>query len=164
MNEQKIEELKNALREILRLVAGRNAPLTPELRQAIAQVTEHVANRIQQLKQEGSPADELQPQRRPEPELQGSMPSSNVGAFGYDEERQRLLVRFLGDHPNKNGPIYGYDNVPKEIFDLFQKGAVPARTDGQNKWGKWWKGKHPSMGASLYTLIKNGGYPYQRLS
>jgi hypothetical protein len=164
MNEQRIEELKNALREILRLVSARNAPLTPELRQAIAQVTEHVATRIQQLQQQESPADELQPQRHPEPELHEAMPSSNVGEFGYDEDRQRLLVRFLGKYPNRNGPIYGYDGVPKVIFELFQAGAVPARTDGQNKWGKWWRGKVPSAGASLYTLIKNGEYPYQRLS
>ena len=76
----------------------------------------------------------------------------------------RLLVRFLGDHPNRNGPVYAYGGVPREVFDMFQKGAVPARTDGQNKWGKWWKGKVPSIGASLYTLIKQRGYPYQRLS
>lgn len=164
MNEQKIEELKNALREILRLVSARNAPLTPELRQAIAQVTEHVANRIQQLKQEESPADELQPQQGQPTELTQAMPSSNVEGFAYDDKTGKLLVRFLGKHPDRNGPIYGYEGVPKVIFDLFQAGAIPARTDGQNKWGKWWKGKTPSMGASLYTLIKNGSYPYQRLS
>ena len=62
------------------------------------------------------------------------------------------------------GPIYGYDGVPKVIYDLFQSGSIPARTNGQNRWGKWWKGKVPSLGASLYTLISQGQYPYQRLS
>ena len=92
------------------------------------------------------------------------MPSSNINSFGYDEDTGRLLVKFQGDYPQENGPIYAYGGVPKQIFDLFRRGAVPARTHGQNRWGRWWEGKVPSMGASLYTLIREGGYPYQRLN
>lgn len=99
-----------------------------------------------------------------QPEIAEAMPSSNIAAFGYDDKQGRLLVRFLGKYPNKNGPVYEYSGVPIEIFDLFRKGAVPARTDGQNKWGKWWRGKVPSIGASLYTLLKTQNYPYQRVS
>jgi hypothetical protein len=92
------------------------------------------------------------------------MPSSNVEGFAYDDKNNRLLVRFLGEHPNRNGPIYAYTGVPPVMFDLLRKGAVPARTDGKNKWGKWWRGKTPSLGASVYTLLRQGGFPYQKLA
>lgn len=98
------------------------------------------------------------------PELQQSMPSSNIHSFGYDEDTGKLLVKFQGDFPENNGSVYSYSGVPKVIFDLFQKGAIPARTDGSNKWGKWWKGKVPSIGASMYALIKSQNYPYEKIS
>lgn len=162
MNEERIEELKNALRQILKLISSRNRPMTPEIRSALSKVVEHVTNRIEQLRQEENPVEGLQPNQQ-QPELASGGPSSNVHSFGYDDKTGRLLVKFQGNYPQENGPVYAYGGVPKEIFDLFQKGAVPARTDGKNKWGQWWKGKVPSLGASLYTLIKNGPYPYQRL-
>jgi KTSC domain len=96
--------------------------------------------------------------------LNAAMASSNVSAFGYDDRNGRLLVQFLGDYPDRQGPIYAYAGVPKVIFDLFRRGAIPARTDGRNRWGRWWRGKVPSMGASLYTLIREGNYPYERVS
>lgn len=111
-----------------------------------------------------NPVETLPPAAAQEPQLAQGMPSSNVESFGYDDGTGRLLVRFLGDYPNRNGPIYAYAGVPKAIFKLFQAGAIPARTDGKNKWGAWWKGKVPSLGASLYTLIRNGGYSYQKIS
>ncbi len=165
MNEQRIEELKNALRQILAMVTERGK-VSQELRQMIAQVTEHVATRIQQLRQEEQePVEGMPPNISPEePQLNPSMASSNINSFGYDEDTGRLLVKFQGDYPQENGSIYAYGGVPKQIFDLFKKGAIPARTDGKNRWGEWWKGKVPSMGASLYTLIKEGGYPYEKLS
>ncbi len=161
MNEQRIQQLKLALAEFINL-ASQEGEITEELELMIAQVMEHVASRIQQLRQEEQiqGATVVPPQ---EPDLNPAMPSSNIESFGYDDKNGRLLVRFLGKYPNRNGPIYAYGGVPKQIFDLFRQGAVPARTDGSNKWGKWWKGKVPSIGASMYTLIKNGGYPYQRL-
>ena len=96
-------------------------------------------------------------------DIESSMPSSNVEGFAYDDKSGKLYVRFLGKHPNRNGPVYSYDNVPQPMFDLFRRGAVPARTNGQNKWGKWWKGKVPSMGASVYTLLRQGGFNYRRV-
>jgi hypothetical protein len=163
-NEAKIEELKNALRQIMMMVTERGKPLGEDLKMVLADVMQHVASRIQQLRQEGSPAEGMPPIGAPEPELNEGMPSSNIAAFGYDKDSGRLLVQFLGKYPNRQGGVYAYEGVPKQIFDLFRKGAVPARTNGQNRWGKWWKGKVPSAGASMYTLIKEGGYPYKKLS
>ncbi len=126
--------------------------------QALGELLKNILQIISEQGQETSltPPDKIS--------LSRPMPSSNVHSFGYDPKNERLLVKFQGDYPNQNGPVYGYDKVPKVIFDMFQKGAIPARTNGQNKWGKWWKGKVPSIGASMYTLIKQGGYQYQKLT
>jgi len=98
-----------------------------------------------------------------EASLEPSMPSSNVEGFAYDDKNGRLLVRFLGKYPDRNGSIYAYEGVPSNIFEIFRKGAVPAKTDGKNKWGQWWKGKYPSMGAAMYHVIRAGGFPYKKL-
>jgi hypothetical protein len=163
-NEQQIEDLKNALREIMQMVVQRGQPLTSDLKMVLSDIMNHVAERIQELRQQGAPTDGMPPAGQQPPELGNSMPSSNISKFGYDEKTGQLMVQFLGKYPNANGPVYSYGGVPKQIFDLFRQGAVPARTDGKNRWGKWWKGKNPSMGASMYTLIKNAGYSYQRVS
>jgi len=98
------------------------------------------------------------------PQMTQAMPSSNIDGFSYDDKNNRLYVRFLGDYPNRNGSVYSYENVPKVIFDLFKKGAIPAQTQGKNEWGQWWKGKLPSIGASLDSLLKKGGFAYNRVS
>ena len=152
--ESLIDELLAGIQDIL--VFGEI--LSDEFQGMIAQELETTLARIEELRA----ADVGGLINRP-PIGQG-MPSSNVEGFSYDDKNNRLFVRFLGEYPNRNGPVYSYENVPKVIFELFQSGAVPARTDGQNKWGKWWRGKSPSLGASLYTLIKTQNYPYQRLT
>ncbi len=90
--------------------------------------------------------------------------SSNVFGFKYDPKSGRLLVKFQGNKGSGEGPIYQYDGVPPNVYKTFAAGAVPARTSGQNKWGRWWRGKSPSLGAAMYSLIKMGGYPYRKLS
>jgi hypothetical protein len=166
MNEQKIDEIKNAVRELIQVIIQEGKPLSDKMKMNIALVMEQAAKRIQQLRQEEqqTPTDGLSPSQPQEPELSSPMQSSNVHSFGYDDKTGRLLVKFQGDYPQENGPIYGYSGVPKNIFNLFRQGAIPARTTGKNAWGRWWKGKNPSLGSSLYTLVKNGGYQYQKLS
>lgn len=164
MNEQKIEELKNALREILQMIAARNQPMTPQLKDALAQLVEHVGNRIQQLRAQESPAEGLQPQTQV-PQLQpGPYPSSNVNSFKYEPSNGTLFVKFHGKDSANSGPIYQYGNVPKFVYDVFSKGRVAPKTSGQNKYHRWIKGVTPSLGASLYALIRNGGYSYSRIS
>lgn len=158
---QNLEDLLSQLLRGIQDVIQSGEILTDEFQGVLAQELDYLTTRIDELR--GS-TDQIPPIPPAEPDLNPAMPSSNIGAFGYDEENGRLLVQFLGKHPDRNGPIYAYGGVPKQIFDLFQKGAIPARTNGRNRWGKWWKGKVPSMGASMYTLIKEAGYPYERLS
>jgi hypothetical protein len=104
---------------------------------------------------------ENQPQERNR-EVQGipqaPIQSSNIWGFSYEPADKKLYVRFQGDG------IYEYDGVPPQVFNLFQQGAIPAKTDGQNQYGRWWKGKSPSLGASLFELIKQRGYPYQKVA
>lgn len=162
MNEERINQIKEQIRELMRQITSIGEEPPEFIQDLLLQVLEKAQRQIQELRQQDQAGFTIN--GPPEPPIEPGMPSSNVEGFAYDDKTGRLLVRFLGQHPNRNGPIYAYSGVPKQIFDLFQKGAVPARTDGKNKWGRWWKGKVPSLGASLYTLIKTQNYPYQRMS
>ena len=129
-----------------------------ESQQALGQMLQNI---LQIIQQQGQQEPQVPAQQQP---LTEAMPSSNISEFAYDDKNNQLLVRFLGKYPNRQGPLYSYSGVPRVIFDLFQKGAVPARTNGKNAWGRWFKGKNPSMGSSMYTLIKQAGYPYKKVA
>lgn len=88
---------------------------------------------------------------------QAPLQSSNVYGFRYDPLKKRLTVRF------QEGSVYRYEGVPKLIFDMFAHGDGVAKTSGSNRYGRWWKGKNPSLGAALNELIKLGGFPYQKI-
>ena len=162
MNEQIIQELKDALREIVQAIISRGGPMSQEVRDMLAQVMEHVANRIQELRQEG-PVDGLEPAAIPELDP-GPFPSSNINAFKYDPDSGKLHVKFMGKDTADSGPVYSYEGVPKYIYDVFRRGAVGPKTSGRNKYHAWVKGVTPSLGAAMHALVKAGGYPYQRLS
>lgn len=157
-----MNELRQALALVIDLASQMIDELDDDTMNALSELINIASERLDELDQ--SPVDGMPPIGPEAPELEQAMPSSNVEGFAYDDKTGRLLVRFLGKHPDRNGPIYGYEGVPANIFDIFKKGAIPAKTNGKNKWGKWWQGKYPSMGAAMYHLIRAGGYPYQRLS
>lgn len=83
--------------------------------------------------------------------------SSNIYGFQYDPRDNKLRVRF------NNGGVYEYDNVPSFVYKMFSRGAIPAKTTGQNQWGAWWVGKNPSLGASFHELIRDH-FPYARVA
>lgn len=99
----------------------------------------------------------IPPQGNADGILQAPLQSSNVYGFRYDPLTKRLTVRFQG------GSVYKYEGVPKQIFDMFSVGDGVARTKGSNRWGRWWIGKNPSLGAALHDLIKLGGFPYTKV-
>lgn len=104
--------------------------------------------------------DERFPQQRDQTQdgvQQAPLQSSNVWGFNYNPKNGKMLVKFQG------GSLYQYDNVPPAIFKLFSVGAATAKTTGFNRFGRWWKGKSPSIGAAMHQLVKEGGYPYRRL-
>jgi hypothetical protein len=190
MNEQRINELKRSLAEFFNLL--RDEEITDELEARVIQVLEHVANRIQELRQE----DQMEAQAdqgiqeaenviqnpegqqgsggggggvpitpEPIPEIEPAPhESSNIEGFKYDPKSGKLYVRFLGKYPNRNGSVYSYEGIPKNIFELIYRGAVGPKTSGKNRWHKWTRNVLPSHGAAIAHLIKAGGYPYKRLS
>lgn len=84
--------------------------------------------------------------------------SSNIWGASYDPKSGKMKVRFQG------GSEYEYDGVPKAIFDAFIHGNAEARTNGQNQYGRWWRGKNPSLGAAMNQYIKAGNFNYRRLN
>ena len=156
MPEQQIEELKNALRLIMQMVADRGQPLSPELRGMLEQVIAHVGNRIQEIRSATPPPAKLNMRR--------THPSAQVHSFDYDPKNQNLYVKFQDKWPGQNGPVYAYNGVPPSIFSLLARGGVAPTTTGKNRWHAWKKGVTPSLGAVMQHVIKAQGFPYQRLT
>lgn len=163
-----MNEWRDALRELLQAVANRiqsGNPLPRELKIALAQLMERVAERIDQEGMQGQGGPQIPPIPNEQPQLEpGPFPSSNVNAFRYDPTTGTLLVKFHGRETADSGPTYRYENVPRNIYDVFSQGRVAPRTSGQNRYHRWVRGVTPSLGASLYALIREGGYPYQRVA
>ena len=123
-----------------------------------------IANAIEEINQTEQAPIEL-PNAPPAPEVtQGEHPSSNIEGFKYSPEKKELLIQFHGPYPQAKGPIYSYQNVPAYIYDVVSRGSVGPRTTGANRYHSWQKGVTPSLGASVYALIKNAGYPYERVA
>ncbi len=170
MNE--LQQLQNLLNELLRelnaaLQSGRS--LSYEHQGLIAQQLEWLTSRIDELSGQENAADELPPGPPPPPPGvppldPGPFPSSNVNSFKYDPKTQQLFVKFHGKDSADSGPVYQYQGIPKNIYDVFSRGRVAPRTSGQNQYHRWIEGVTPSLGASLYALIREGGYQYQRMS
>jgi hypothetical protein len=161
-----LQQLEEALREILaglqEAIQAREF-LSEEFQEQIGQTIDALTNRIDELRSE-NPVEGLQPTSET-PQLEpGPFPSSNVNAFKYNPKTQQLFVKFHGKDSADSGPVYGYQNVPQNIYDVFAQGRVGPKTSGQNQYHRWIKGVTPSLGASLNALIKEGGYPYQRMS
>lgn len=97
--------------------------------------------------------------------IQGSqIRSSNVFGTSYDPQQQKLLVKFNGKNTREGGPLYEYDGVSPQMAGVIENGLIPAKTNGRNKFGSWWQGKTPSLGASVNEMLKNSGIPYRKVS
>jgi KTSC domain len=108
---------------------------------------------IEQLQRMMPPGEPLVVDGIPHADLQ----SSNVWGAAYDRKSGKMRVRFQG------GSEYEYDGVPENIFNAFIKGNAVARTTGHNQYGRWWRGKNPSIGAAMNQYIKQGNFPYRRI-
>jgi len=191
MNE--IEELEDILDAILRgvqeiLQSGETIPL--DFQRIIAEEINFLTADIDRLYAE-QPTDELPPideieaeqetianeiappaQPPTTPPTGGDIPSltpaphpsSNINSFRYEPETQQLYIKFQDKYPGTDGPVYKYSGVPQNTFNIFQRGSVAPRTSGANAWHRWEQGKAPSHGASAYALIREGGYPFVRMS
>jgi hypothetical protein len=155
-----LDQIVDSIEEIL--LSGEEIP--DEIQGMLAEEIEVTMREIAELQSQIVPEKVLPTAPPPTQQPQGQIQSSNINRFAYDPKKRQLFVKFQGDFPQENGPVYQYQNVPEEIFEVFRRGAIPARTNGRNRWGKWWVGKTPSLGATFYQTIRNGGYPYQRVA
>ena len=152
---QQLEQLLNQLLSGIQETIQSGEILSDEFQGMLAQELGYLTNRIDEIKSAEIPVL---------PPLEKAMPSSVINAFKYDPKKGNLLVQFKGKFPNEEGPIYSYENASPQIFNLFKRGAIPAKTDGLNRWGSWFKGKNPSMGSSMNVLLKGLGLPYTKLT
>jgi hypothetical protein len=147
--------------QIWNLSGGNEQAFTDYLRQIPDPALNSLLTNPTQLRSIIRRLQENQPQERSR-EVEGipqaPLQSSNIWGMAYDQRNRKAYVKFQGDG------VYEYDGIPPMIFELFRRGSVPAKTNGQNQFGKWWKGKNPSLGAAFFELIRNGGYPYQKIS
>ena len=161
-----LQELERLLQELLagiQEVLQSGEILSDEMQMEIARQLEYLTSEIDRLRAE-NPVEGLSQETPVPPLTPGPYPSSNVNAFKYNPKTQQLFVKFHGKDSADSGPVYGYQGVPQYIYDIFSKGRVAPKTSGQNQYHRWIKGVTPSLGASLNALIKEGGYPYQRMS
>jgi hypothetical protein len=154
---RQLEQLLRLFLQTIDEVQSSGEELSDEFQGQLAEFLDLLINRIAKLKEEeritvGTPID-------PAPH-----PSSQINAFAYDPKTQQLRVKFQDKYPGQNGPQYQYEGVPPFIFDVFRRGAVAPKTSGSNAWHRWKKGVTPSLGAAMNSLIKAGGYQYQRLA
>jgi len=154
-----LQELLNGIQDVLQS----GEILTDEFQLLLAQELEYLINEIDRLRAE-SPVETLTPQTEMGELQPGPFASSQVNSFKYNPNTKQLFVKFHGKDSADSGPVYGYQNVPQHIYDVFAQGRVGPKTSGQNQYHRWVKGVTPSLGASLNALIKEGGYPYQRMS
>ncbi len=170
MNElQQLEQLLQELMSGIQTILMSGEDISDEFTAMITQELGTVISRIEELRSQ-NPVDGLQPNAAPPPAANvpqldpGPYPSSNVNSFKYDPNTQQLFVKFHGKDSADSGPVYQYQNIPRNIYDVFSKGRVGPKTSGQNQYHRWIKGVTPSLGASLYALIREGNFPYQRMS
>lgn len=158
---QEINALEDVLDEILSIlekIIQSGEVLSDDLMLAVAEEINAITERIEELRSQ-------EPIEAPTPQLEpGPYPSSNINSFKYDPESKMLWVKFHGKDTADSGPTYSYEGIPKFIYEVFRRGAVGPKTSGQNKYHRWIKGVTPSLGAAMHALVKNGGYPYQRVA
>ncbi len=162
MNPQELQALLTELVQAVTQVIQSGEELSDEFQGMLAETLANLAARIDESSAQQPQAGGIGNVTPPlEP---GPYPSSNVNAFKYDPRNGTLFVKFHGKDSADSGPTYRYQGVPLNIYDVFSKGRVGPKTSGQNQYHRWIKGVTPSLGASLYALIRNGGYSYQRLA
>ncbi len=176
-----LEALIEDLLGILQSTIANGEVLSDEFQGVIARELEVSLRRIEELRgqlepeEQGpeNPADGLPPPIPPNPSVPtgGDVPpleaapyeSSNINGFRYNPTNGQLYVKFQDKYPGQNGPVYKYEGVPLHLYNVFSRGAVAPRTSGANAWHRWQEGVAPSHGAAMYALIREGGYPYQRV-
>jgi hypothetical protein len=82
--------------------------------------------------------------------------SSNVDRIMYDDETRDLVIKF------NDGAYYTYYDIDFTEFVEVFNGAGICRTSGTNRWGTWFVGKTPSVGAAVYDILVRSGKRYTK--
>lgn len=185
MNPEELEELLHELLRGIQDVLQSGEVLSDEFQGVLAQTLNAMTQRIDELRSQ-EPQEPIP--EEPTPETQGLIPtsptgegqqptggevpeldrapheSSNINAFKYFPDKKQLYIKFMGKDSADSGPVYSYQDIPKNIFDIIYRGGVAPITSGRNRYHEWHEGITPSHGAAVSALIKKGGYSYQRIS
>ena len=157
-----MDRLIDYAERLMNFIQSEGANFNEETQLALGTFLQEILQFIQESNE--NPVDSLPPNNQTPQLDQGPYPSSNVNAFKYNPNSRELFVKFHGQNSADSGPTYKYDNVPKNIYDVFSRGGVAPTTSGQNQYHRWIRGVTPSLGAALYHLIRNGPYQYTRLT
>lgn len=82
--------------------------------------------------------------------------SSNVDRILFNDETSELVIKF------NSGAYYTYYDIDFSEFVEIFNGVGICRTSGSNKWGTWYLGKTPSVGAAVYNILIRSGKKYSR--
>jgi hypothetical protein len=86
----------------------------------------------------------------------GTMPSSNVRAIMYNDETKDMFIQF------QDKSIYTYYNVDFNLFLKVSNGEATCITSGESKYGSWYVGKNPSLGAATHKYLIKTGVKYKK--
>jgi hypothetical protein len=82
--------------------------------------------------------------------------SANVDKIMFNDEIKELVIKF------NDGSYYTYYDIDFTEFVEVFNGAGICRTSGTNKYGTWFLGKTPSVGAAVYEILVRSGKKYSR--
>ncbi len=95
-------------------------------------------------------------------DLAKALKSSTIRKMNYDPEKQEMETIF------NSGDKFRYYDFDQSSWDELSAKATPAKTSGKNKFGVWWAGKNPSLGATFNKIIQpskrgNGPFRYEKV-
>jgi len=76
------------------------------------------------------------------------MPSSWIEKYEYNNSTQVLTMFVQG------GNRYEWGGIPPTLAQQILGGAAVCRTDDPTGQGRWWHGKHPSLGAAYWRYLR----------
>lgn len=82
--------------------------------------------------------------------------SSNVKKIMYNDESKEMYIQF------QDKSIYTYYDVSMNLFLDVSGGKATCITSGENKYGAWYVGKTPSVGAAVHKFLVKKGVRYKK--
>ena len=82
--------------------------------------------------------------------------SSNVKKIMYNDESNEMFIQF------QDKSIYTYFGVTMNLFLEVSGGQATCITSGENKYGSWYVGKNPSVGAAVHKFLVKSGIKYKK--